>query len=197
MRILNTVGLDQISYQILKMLDIHIADALKSIINLSLKIRKYPTSWSTSVLKPLYKGGGKDERKARSYKPVALLSGMARVAEGILSSQMNSFAEETGLIHPSVHGYRGGMSTTTTLIEVQDRLINAMDDGKISTLCLLDVSSGFDTVSHIFLLRKYELYGYDDNALEWLSSYLKNRVQIVQVQASRSRSALDDKRTAQ
>ena len=66
--------------------------------------------------------------------------------------------------------------------------MDAVEDNELSSLCLLDVSSGFDTVSHIYLLRKLELHGYDDKSLAWINSYLKNRQQIVQVQASRSRT---------
>ena len=112
---------------------------------------------------------------------------MARVAEGILSTQMNHFAEEAGILHHGVHGYRSGLSTSTALVEIQSRLLNAVEEGKLSTLCLLNVSSGLDTVSHTFLLRTLEMYGYDDSALEWLESYLSERCQIVQVQASRSK----------
>ena len=86
--------------------------------------------------------------------------------EGLVCKQMNDFSEEAGLIHPGVHGYRTGLSTTTALLEVQNRLIEAVDEGKLSTLCLLDVSSGFDTVKHSYLLRKYKLYGYTNDAIE-------------------------------
>ena len=151
-------------------------------------MKKFPQQWSISVLKPLYKGGKKPEECPRSYRPVSLLSATSRIMEGILASQMNSFAEETGLIHPSVHGYRDGMSTVTALVEIQTRLVNSMESGNLSSLCLLDVSPGFDTVSNIYLLRKLELYGYSDSSLEWMASYLGNRSQQVQVQASTSES---------
>ena len=78
---------------------------------------------------------------------------MSRVMEALLMTQMNSFAEESGLLHSGVHGYREGMSTTTALLEIQMRLVNEVEEGKISSLCLLDVSSGFDSVNHTFCLR--------------------------------------------
>ena len=106
---------------------------------------------------------------------MSLLNAMARVAEGMLSRQMNDFAESSGILHPGDHGYRTGMSTSTALVEIQTRLMSSLEEGKLSSLCLLDVSSGFDTVSHSYLLRTLEMYGYDDKAIEWLASYLSNR----------------------
>ena len=91
-----------------------------------------------------------------------------------------------------MHGYEAGMSTVTALVEIQTRLVHAVEKGNVSSLCLLDVSCGFDTVSHTFLLRKFEMYGYCDNSLEWLASYLGNRIHKVQVQASFSDTVVVD-----
>ena len=87
---------------------------------------------------------------------------------------MDNFAEESGILHSGVHGYRKAMSTSTALIELQNRLMGALESGKLSSLCLLDVSSGFDTVPHFFLLCTLEMYGYKDEALKWIDSNLKN-----------------------
>ena len=180
-------GKDEISYEILKMVDIYIAKPLMEIFNFSTQIGKYPTRWSTAILKPLFKGG-KDEKDPAAYRPVSLLCATSRVMEALLNDQMNKYAEQVGVLHHGVHGYREGMSTVTALIEIQSRQMKAVEEGKISSLCLLDVSSGFDSVNHIYLLRKLEMYGYDDKSLNWIASYLSNRSQIVQVQASMSRA---------
>ena len=55
-------------------------------------------------------------------------------------------------------------------------------------LYLLDVSAGFDSVPHINLLRKLEMYGYGDRTLEWLASYLEDREQFVVVEDKESRT---------
>ena len=182
-----SMGRDQISYEILKMLDIYVAEPLMQIINLSLDTGKYPKLWSTAILKPLYKGGDKDVKDPGSYRTVSLLCAASRIMEALLNSQMNRYAEEVGMLHHGVHGYREGMSTVTALIEIQSRQMKAVEEGKLSSSCLLDVSSGFDSINHIYLLRKLEMYGYDDRSLAWVSSYLSNRSQVVQVQASHSK----------
>ena len=181
-----SMGRDDISYEVLKMLDIYVAGPLMDIINLSLETRRYPSLWSVSVLKPLFKGSGKDSKMASSYRPVSLLCAMSQVLEALLNTQMNSFSEEAGILHPGVHGYREGMSTVIALMEIQSRLVGAVEEGKIASLCLLDVSSGFDSVNHTYLLHKLEMYGYDNRSLEWIHSYSSKRRHTVQVQAERS-----------
>ena len=54
-----------------------------------------------------------------------------------------------------------------------------LDKGNITALCLLELTKGFDTVSHKILLHKLEKYGITGNALNWFTSYLSNRVQFV------------------
>ena len=45
----------------------------------------------------------------------------------------------------------------------------------------LDLKKAFDTVDHLILLRKLELYGIIGNALTMMKSYLSNSSQICQL----------------
>jgi hypothetical protein len=40
---------------------------------------------------------------------------------------------------------------------------------------MLDLRKAFDLVDHSLLLQKLHLYGLDDQALSWFTSYLKDR----------------------
>ena len=47
-------------------------------------------------------------------------------------------------------------------------------------MLLVDFSSAFDTINHNILIRRLRLrYGFVGNALDWLTSYLKERTQRV------------------
>ena len=50
---------------------------------------------------------------------------------------------------------------------------------KYISLMYMDLSKGFDTINHDFLLAKLRAYGFSTSALNLLFNYLKNRKQKV------------------
>ena len=55
----------------------------------------------------------------------------------------------------------------------------AASDGQLSGVVLLDLSAAFDLVDPVLLLQKLKGYGFDDDILSWVESYLTNRYQAV------------------
>jgi len=55
-------------------------------------------------------------------------------------------------------------------------LLMAVDRGQMSALCVLDLSSAFDTVDHDLLLQRLERqFGLCGTVLQWIQSYLPGR----------------------
>ena len=66
-----------------------------------------------------------------------------------------------------------------SLLDIQDKITQAMDNNEFSIGIFLDLAKAFDTVDHKILLSKLEHYGVKDKALDWFKSYLSNRYQQV------------------
>ena len=182
-------GDDEISYGVLKRLSKWIVPELTRIYNMSLKLSTFPEAWKIGRVKPLYKGSPSERTAPKSYRPVCLLSAASRVLEGLLAEQMDRYSEQTGINHKSIHGYRTGMGTNTAILEFQEDLLWAVEEGLLLGLALLDVSAGFDSVPVINLLRKHQVgFGYGSKTLKWLASYLEERKTYVSVEAKKSRS---------
>ena len=78
--------------------------------------------------------------------------------------------------------YRPHHSTETALLKVTNDLLFAMDEGKVSVLLLLDLSSAFDTTDHeIMLHRLHHVFRFGDTVLSWFQSYLEKGTQIVTI----------------
>ena len=60
-----------------------------------------------------------------------------------------------------------------------DTWLEAFDNNKISAAVMLDLSAAFDVVDTTILLDKLKLYGFEENAVVWLRSYLVGRHQQV------------------
>ena len=55
-------------------------------------------------------------------------------------------------------------------------LLSAADNGKLSALCLLDLTAAFDTVDQeLFLSRLERQFGLRDSILQWFRSFLGDR----------------------
>ena len=92
---------------------------------------------------------------------------------------MLRYIEDNNLIHPSHHAYRAGHSTFTALIQMYDTWARGLYNGKMSGVCLLDMSAAFDTVDFNLLLKKLRLYGFEEDVINWFSTYLYGRRQSV------------------
>ena len=62
-----------------------------------------------------------------------------------------------------------------------DNLLEAKDNRSCSGVVFLDFRKAFDTVNHQCLLRKFAKCGVVGNVHKWLSKYLLDRWQFVQV----------------
>ena len=73
-------------------------------------------------------------------------------------------------------------STETGLLKVFSDVCHAIDEGNVCLLGLLDLSAAFDTVDHEILIRRLKsTFGIDGLVLQWLYSYLSDRMQTVRV----------------
>ena len=67
-----------------------------------------------------------------------------------------------------------------------DSWLNAMDNGELVGILLVDFKKAFDLVDHQILLSKLKLYGISSEALMWFDTYLTNRRQLVSLNNCRS-----------
>ncbi len=63
---------------------------------------------------------------------------------------------------------------------------HALNQSKSCGILLMDLSKAFDCIPHYLLIAKLQAYGIDENALTFMSSYLRNRKQRVKIQGHNS-----------
>ena len=68
------------------------------------------------------------------------------------------------------------------IIELVDKIANAVERNETTVGIFLDLSKAFDTINHNILLYRLEYYGFRGVTLDWFKSYLSNQKQFVRYQ---------------
>ena len=65
-----------------------------------------------------------------------------------------------------------------------------MDNSSLTGALFLDLRKAFDTVNHTIMLAKIKALNPDEQLLNWFTSYLENRTQVVDFHGKHSKPAI-------
>ena len=174
-----STGPNSIPQQIIQSIKKSIALPLSNIFNMSFSQGKCPSILKISSVIPIYK---KDSKLiAANYRPISLLSNINKILEKIMFNRLYKFLESTESIYDLQFGFRQKHSTNDALLSMTQQIKDTMDKGNVAVGVFVDFQKTFDTVNHKILLKNLEHYGVRGIAINWFSSYLKNREQYVSI----------------
>ena len=159
-------GVDQVDTYIIKLIKTDIVPAVCHIVNLSIHTNKFPTKWKIAKVIPLYKGKG-CKLDPKNCRPVAILPILSKVLERAMFMQVLRHMDSNKFFNPNHHAYRSFHSTTTAMLQMYDTWLDAVEDGDLAGVCMVDMSAAFDVVDTELLLEILKLYGFDENTIQW------------------------------
>jgi hypothetical protein len=122
-----------------------------------------------------------------NYRPVSNLSYISKIVEKCVVSQLNTYLSANNLHSGHQSAYKECFSTETALCSLMDQLLWSLERGHATILVSLDLSAAFDTVDHQIMADVLRIcFGVSDNALEWITSYLRDRKLRVNIRDSQS-----------
>lgn len=174
-----SVGLDGIKVDIMKNCAYSLLEPLGTIINLSFVTGIFPDGLKTAVVIPIHKAGAREE--ISNYRPISLLSVISKIIELIVKNRMVAFLDRNQFFSDRQFGFLSGRSTDGALLSHITDVVSHIERGSLSVALYLDIKKAFDTVDHRILLDKLEKCGIRGLSLNWFSTYLRNRYQVVRI----------------
>ena len=132
-------------------------EVLAILFNGILRLHYVPSSFTCSLIIPLFKGGGKDPTLPNNYRGISLSSNLSKVFERLLLPHFQS--RLLSLVHPLQGGFRPGYSTSHTSFVLHEAIAECKYQKKPVYLALLDVQKAFDSVWHNGLFYKLFQFG--------------------------------------
>lgn len=133
---------------------------------------------------PVFKKGNKSV--IDNYRPVAQSSIPCIVFEKLLADHIMCHLKRHSLLDPNQHGFTGGRSTSTQMVEMTHEWATFLNDKDDFVCVYFDFSKAFDKVNHGLLIEKMTALGIDSKTINWVKSYLSDRTFLVKVGKSLS-----------
>ena len=138
-----------------------IAHALEILFNKILANECSPSSWSHSIIIPIYKGNGKSKSDPTSYRPISLIPCFAKLFEKLLLDRSYAFLKASQIMFPCIQqqGFQKGYSCTTAAFNLQESIYYIVENGGSPYVAFLDIKAAFDGVWHDALFLKLSKLG--------------------------------------
>ena len=155
-------------------------EKLASIFNDCLKENKFPNLMKIAEISPVFKK--LDNTSKDNYRPISTLSNFTELFKSILFTQLNRYMQNK--FSKYLADFRENHNTQNSLFKMiqswKVRLYNGSEVGVI----IMDLSKAFDCLNYELLLAKLKTYSVDSNSVNFIESYLTNRLQRCKINNS-------------
>lgn len=176
----SSFGHDELPPVLIKKCADELSAPLAFLINQSFFEGIVPDSLKLSIIKPIHKKGKQTD--CNNYRPIALLPTFSKIIETAMSKRLYTFCEKYSIFNENQNGFRKNHSTTLAVYNYINKILNIINNKQYAIGVLLDMSKAYDRVSYDVLLKKLYGIGVRGFVHKWFDSYLKNRVQFVEIE---------------
>ena len=150
--------------------------------NNALSCSEYPASLKYADITPIFKKDDKTDKT--NYRPISILPNLSKISERFMQNQMYPYLNQ--IFSKYQRGFRKGYNTQHCLMAMIEKWRKFLDIGGHAGALLTDLSKAFDCIDHELLIAKLHAYGFDNDVLKFIYSYLKERKQRTKINSSYS-----------
>lgn len=173
----DTCDKDGITLKIIREAFEVIGNRFVDVINVSFQTGIFPNIWKLSTIIPIEKIN--NTSICSEFRPVNSLPIPEKLLELVAKNQLMKFIQKNDIIISEQSGFRKNHSCETSLQYVLNEWKMDISNNLIIGVVFLDFKRAFETVNRDLLILKLKKYGVEGTVLQWLTSYLENREQIV------------------
>lgn len=175
----NSTGFDGIMTKHIKASKENTSRAISKLINKIIEDETWPETLKIQILRPLHKKGSKTE--LNNYRPISLLSVINKIIEKFFANKIKSFLTKFKLLTDIQYGYTEKRGTEQILVQINELITTALNDGKYVGAIFIDLQKAFDSFDKKILLKKCENLGIRGKIYNIINSYLTNRNAMVKI----------------
>ena len=136
-----------------------------------LSIGKFPDNMKLADITPVFKK--KDPLKKENYRPASVLFAILKIFERLMQKQIVGYMKN--LLSPYLCAYRKKFNTQQALLALIENWKKVLDNKSLGGAVLMDLSKAFSTINHNLLIPNLHTYGFRNDSLKLIYSYLNNR----------------------
>lgn len=171
------VGNDVIPMEILK--NNTMSQVMLDLFNTCFSTGRIPSKWRESLITPVPKSG--DRRFTKNYRGISITCAMYKIYCQVISSRLNTWAEEMGFLGDEQNGFRKSRSCMDHLSSLT-MIIETRKIQKRSTFCaFVDFRKAYDAISRDLLWHKLQCYGLTGKIMTALQDIYASVISAVKV----------------
>ena len=128
----------------LKLVSKEVYTPLSILFNKPFNEGNFAMKWKESNVLPLHKKG--DKFQPSNYRPISLLSNIAKLQERIVFKNIYNHLHDNNLLYKYQSGFLPNHSTTYQLIDIYHHVCQTFDNDQFSCMIFCDMSKAFDRV---------------------------------------------------
>ena len=158
---------------------------LTNIINCSLSLCHFPTTWKHAEVILIPKKAA-PKKLVTSYRPISLLSNLGKVAERVILGEIQDVVRANNCIPEEQYAYTPNHSTTHQTTRVAEYIISAFNRSRHAPAIFLDIAKAFDRVWHPGLTVKLLKLKFPIGLIKLIHSFFSGRSFSVKIDDERS-----------
>ncbi|GBP62133.1 Probable RNA-directed DNA polymerase from transposon BS [Eumeta japonica] len=167
-------GLDGVSNKAIKCFSQPLLSLLVAIFNACLQNCYFPSAWKEAEVIGIHKPGKPRDLPA-SYRPISLLSGLAKLFERVLKTRLSNHLFGKGLIIDEQFGFRPAHSCPQQVLRLVEYVSEGFKTKQKTVAVFFDVAKAFDRVWHAGLVYKLYSLQVPDRLILIIQNFLSNR----------------------